>query len=468
MGRQVAVQDANGHVNGQRFDGGGNLVQEIHADGGVINYRYNAFSDKTQTLDARGLSTSYRYDQLSRLLQTVRSAAGVYSVDGANNLQYVASRAITESNTWDQAGRKLSQTNGNGETLRYQYDLRGNVVLTTQPLGQTTQAAFDAQGRKVGEVDANGYASSWRYDYFGQLNGHSDIGGASYHYHYDNARQLIGQTNSRGQNQTFRYDAAGQLSRADDYALGQTTLYAYDAAGHRVREKTLQGGIVYQDNHIAYDALGRQRWVGDGHAFITTDYDKAGNRTHIQTHTITGDTGQDGDRYFQYDAMNRQTVVDALDADGSLGGQGHRIGYDPSGNRTSDTSWGNRVSASQVITGYSLQDVYGQIGTDEAGQPIYGTTESSVPIYGTAYSASAGLTTETYAYDGLNRLASIGKDGTTLDTRYYDGANRLLQSGPAGALSQADAAAENGTGAGGPPLAGNGSETHINRFDANE
>ena len=86
-----------------------------------------------------------------------------------------------------------------------------------------------------------------------------DIGGARYSYRYDHARQLLEQSNTRGQHLIYSHDAAGQLTRIHDAATGKITDYAYDHAGNRVRERMAQGGAVYQNNRIAYDALGRLR-----------------------------------------------------------------------------------------------------------------------------------------------------------------------------------------------------------------
>ena len=80
---------------------------------------------------------------------------------------------------WDQAGRKLSQTNANNETVKYAYNLRGNLVSTTQlraegsatPERLATMAAYDARNHKILEVDANDNDAAQRYDYFGQLRG---------------------------------------------------------------------------------------------------------------------------------------------------------------------------------------------------------------------------------------------------------------------------------------------------------
>ena len=152
-------------------------------------------------------------------------------------------------------------------------------------------------------------------------------------------------------------------------------------------ERTVQGTVTYQDNHLAYDALGRLRDVSDEHVHMSIDYDLVGNRTHIGTSVNIGALGsvsgtgsstpladniQPGQRYFRYDAMNRQITVDGLNTSGAIGqvlvngkyqSQGHTITYDVNGNRTSDTYYGNRV-----ITTNNAATI---IGYDEDGNAIY-------------------------------------------------------------------------------------------------
>lgn len=452
LGRQVAVKDANGNVNGQVFDAGGNLVQELHADGGVVTYAYNAFGNKTRVTDAEGRPVGFAYDRMGYMLRMVRGQTGVYAASN-NSLQLVDTRNLTDSWTYDQLGRKLTQTNGNNETVSYTYDLRSNVIETRQPLGQVLRNAYDTQGRKTAEVDANGYEASWTYDYFGLLTGHKDLGGATFAYTYDTARQLTQQTSSRGQSLAYTYDAAGQITVIQDWANGKTTTYAYDLSGRKLRERVVQGGYTYQDNHLAYDARGNLRDVADARAHISMEYDKAGNRTLVSTYVnyqgTSGEAGYSANKYFKYDAMNRQIVVDAVDAAGNIGTQGHAITYDKNGNRTSDTYYGAKVA---VVGGNDII-----VGFNEDGSAIYQTT----PI---DYVQENGYTREDYRYDNLNRLQSVVKDGTQIDVRYYDGADRVIQSGPAGALPTKYAEIIN---AGLAPDEMNGKETRINRYDAN-
>ncbi|HEX6363015.1 MAG TPA: LysM peptidoglycan-binding domain-containing protein, partial [Albitalea sp.] len=486
LGRRVSIVDALGHANRSEYDAAGQLVREIHADGGIVEHRYDAFGNRVQTVDAVGVAargdatlsaeerartldqhtTRFQYDKLARLTAKVHGTFLVASVDaGTNALNAPQWQALVERSTWDAAGRKLTQTNGAGELTRYRYDARGHVTATEQPLGIVTRAAFDAQGRKSAEVDANGHSATWRHDHFGRLTGHRDLGGAVYAYAYDHARQLVAQSNSRGQDLKFGYDAAGRLTRVDalvehDAQYGvdirQLTTYAYDHAGRRIRERTAQTtrlddgrwvDAVYQDNHLGYDARGQLRDIADGRAHVSLAYDAAGNRTRVTTRVMNGDTVHQQDRWFAYDAMNRQTVVDAVDAAGNLGQQGQRIGYDLNGNRIREEAWGNRVvtaGGEPLIVGY-----------DENGQALYATTPVS-------FEKEEGSSVEAYRYDGLNRLVSVVKDGVQLDLRRYDGAGRVVATGPSH-LPQgyADKLAE-----GRPAGEVSGVEQRINRYDA--
>ena len=130
----------------------------------------------------------------------------------------------------------------------------------------------------------------------------------------------------------------------------------------------------------------------------------------------TTDSSHDSVRFFQYDAMNRQTVVDALDQSGTIGpAQGHVITYDKNGNRATDRFWGNRVvtSGGETVIAY-----YG-----EGGEVTYGTT----PI---TFMRQQGLLTEHYRYDAQDRLVSVERDGVQVDHRDYDAAGHVLQTGP--------------------------------------
>lgn len=462
LGRQIAVTDARGFTNEQYWDGAGRLVKEMHADDGKVTHGYNVFGDRTSTVTeldaARSALTLYGYDKLSRLVSSTHDAVNVHHVTTAWNLVYDGWMALTETTAWDSAGRKLSHTNAAGNVVSYKYDLRGNVIEARQA-GITTSYAYDTLGRKIHERDGNGNYTTWTYDYFGVLRGHRDLGGSVYAYRYNDARQLIAESKDLDgtvlKNRGYEYDAAGQLVRLSDHMLGQVTTYVYDLAGMKVRERMEQGGFVYQDNHMAYDALGRLRWVGDGRAYVTMEYDLVGNRRRIQTQVINGSApaATKADRWFAYDAMNRQVLAD-VDAQGRLDGGGHRIAYDRAGNKISDSWVGNVV---QTIQGGTVTMI-GYHGMDQ-------TYTYTVQLPNT-YKVQTGTTTEVYERDLQGRITGIERDGVEVDQRYYDRAGRVVQSGAPG-LPDGYLQALNGTNSKGAVLDGTGTEVQKSQYDGN-
>ncbi len=74
LGRNIATRDADGHLNAQRFDAAGDLVEEIHADGGHVRYGYDAYGDRVKVVDAMGNPTAYTYDHVGNTLQSIRAA----------------------------------------------------------------------------------------------------------------------------------------------------------------------------------------------------------------------------------------------------------------------------------------------------------------------------------------------------------------------------------------------------------
>ncbi len=448
LGRQIARTDAVGNTNRQSWDANGQLRTETHADGGIVVHNYNGLGQQSSQTDANGNTSRYQYDHLGHLLTT--STDLVVKSSTSNGILTSNQQSLVSSTSYDQAGRVLSSTNGNGETTLYDVDLRGNTVRSQQAMGQVRQTAYDSQGHQTASQDANGAISTWRYNSTGQLQSHTDIGGAVTSYAYDNAGQLQQQTSTRGQNLNYHYDDAGQVTQIRDLALDKTTLYSYNLAGQHVREQTIQADYSLQDNQLSYNALGQLARVDDQSGYaIAFDYDKNGNLLHQhqtqQTeaastttrnvsisgtqHTIKHEqaalAAATKDNWYAYDGMQRQTLVEgstnatAADNTNVNASQGRQLTYDKNGNVASDTAWGKELVA-QI-----------PLGTD--GQPDTSHT---------TYVIREGLITRYFSYDAANRLTSIavasydttGKRlaasyATVVDQRYYDGNGRLVQQG---------------------------------------
>ncbi|CAM3375318.1 YD repeat-containing protein [Paracidovorax anthurii] len=471
LGRQVGLRDANGNVNAQVRDLAGNVVQESHADGGRVDYAFNAFGDKVSAAElvyagTGGTTvTNYAYDKRSRLVQTtlVQGDALRYRVNGMDGkpVQLTSdvhgssgvsmgppeAMSVLERNEYDEAGRKVRVVNGNEEATRYRYDRAGNVVMSGQetvyataaadaegsvaaqadanavasPLAYVVRYRYDALGRKIGQGDAAGMNQAWTYDAFGHLIGRTESktggGTVDYTYVYNRAGDLMHEGNGLGKSVDYRYDGAGQRTEIRDNYLGQTTRYGYDLAGNRtserVEQKTLLSSgvlenVVYQDNHLVYDAQRRLRAVFDGRADVRITYDLAGNRSQVTTHvinTVRKDPNADiasvgrqeqevihtSTTAYGYDAMNRQTSSLEQPGGAQVRSIQHIYAFDLAGNRTEDKIATVNITATQ-------------------GDQTVNTRFE-------------------YHYDALHRLTSYRGYGVAEDqVNQYDGAGRVVYS----------------------------------------
>jgi YD repeat-containing protein len=472
MGRDVAIKDARGAVNGKVYDAMGNVVAELHADGGTVSTRFSAFGERVLEREADGRMTAYGYDKMGRLLSATQAAgtkmAAYYSYGLTNG--HAATELLTdlghtdgmwdltETYAYDELGRKVLTVAVDGIETRVKYDKRGNVIETDFS-GRITTYKYNAWGFKTEQIDAVGAQNATQTwdaaNMWGRAMFSVDTSGKGTYFQYNTLGQLVQQTADRrsdvasAQNLTYTYDPTSGLlvmiedkSRTDNRV--QVTQYAYDAAGNRLREKTYlrdPGNVetdVLQDNHIAYDALGRIDTINDSRYSVDYDYDANGNRIHVKTTWRTptwrvgtpelpaGLTGEDDltkvESWNLYDVMNRQTIVDGIEVDNIVNGQvigkrvdighdgaaqGQQIAYDSAGNRRFVRQWGKRLSST--------------LNPSPKGLPAT-----------TTWSTVDGYVRESYGYDAAGRITDTWRDGVDGEAIRYDRAGRVVQTAVAG------------------------------------
>jgi YD repeat-containing protein len=385
----------------QRYEASGayRLLSEVNPDGEKLTYAY-AGARLESVLTEAGEGTRYFYDSdLPRAnLKEVRTVAAGDVSTGSTQYRYDLENRLV-SVIVDHSPGDASVANGDKYETTYTYAAPGSrrIATITEPGGITL--AFTYLQDKVKTVtDALGHTTTFTYG-----SGATAV------------------EDARGGVTRYEYDAAGQVLAITDWdgPTNKVSAYAYDLSGNRLREKTTEGGITYQDNHLGYDSSGRLRDIADARVHMTLWYDAVGNRSRVKTSVnyqgATGEQDYPSDRYYLYDAMNRQTVVGALDALGtSMDAETHKVVYDKNGNRVSDTYLGTRIA----VSGTSVAAISGY--TD--GVADYNPAATYVKT-------SDRQITERYTYDGLNRLATVERAGVQVDVRRYDAADRVVSSG---------------------------------------
>lgn len=142
--------------------------------------------------------------------------------------------------------------------------------------------------------------------------------------------------------------------------------------------------MARQDARLTFDALGRMTRAQDNRYTLTYEYDANGNRKRaLSSYYDKNNNLRVIDNWYRYDGMNRIVLSQGVLANGNIQigtTQGTALAYDAAGNRRQATTYVN----------------------------------------GTAV-------TESYTYDGNNRLTTTAKGGSTTSSRTYDAAGQLLQ-----------------------------------------
>ncbi|MCF6437002.1 putative Ig domain-containing protein [Pseudoalteromonas sp. MMG022] len=343
--------------------------------------------------------------QAMMVLYGYRYASDNNGVIYLDNYLLAKTPVSTERFQYDQQGRLVAALDGNqnaelgadatqgeitakvvSEAARTEYDVLGNIRLTTDREGAQTRYYYDAQGNMRYQIDGEGQVTEYRYNAFNQRtdvlryktpltaanisdngligglvtnqisNGTKSVAaylqsavgsGESFHekLDYDVRGLLASKTDAEDYQTTFEYNAFAQLVKQSqqshlsilDKQSGVKTLthteFAYDNRG-LLETTTLSGGNISQTSSKSYDAFGRVVSTTDGNNHtknisytVNGDNDKVGR---VVTSTQTVD-GAQREIITQYDMLGR--VLSVKNASGHI----TRYSYDDNTHTTTVT-----------------------------------------------------------------------------------------------------------------------------------
>ncbi len=380
---RTSVVDAKGNMTQFTYDSIGNLTQINDAFNNKTRMGYNAeFNLISSTLDAKGQSKSFGYDSRGNLTN-MTDALG-------------KQRTIT----YNQFGEPLTEKDTLGRTVTFTYNNLGQVIQQTDPLGKITSFTYDNVGNVLTKTDALGRKTTFNYDNLNRLVKATFADNSTILYSYDAFGNQIKITDQRGNPIIKEYDTYERLVKTTD-PLGGITQSSYDSEGHLLTVTDAKGNLT----RYAYDSNGRIVIETNPLGFASTNvYDKVGNliaKIDNNNQTIT----------YTYDALNR--LIDTIYPDGTK----VTNVYDQLGQKISMTD-------ARGLTTYTY-DALGRLLSEdgpEANDTITYTYDSEGNRL-TMVDQNGQKTT--YAYDSLNRLASVTDiKGTTLYT--YDAVSNKL------------------------------------------
>jgi RHS repeat-associated protein len=426
-GSLASIVDKNGNTIQFTYSGAGNLTQITDTVGRNLTLSYDGSNRITEVTDPIGRTVSFSYSASDDLSQVTDTAGGVTQLT-YDASHHVASITLPNSqtllqNTYDSAGRVITQTNGRAFTTTFAYntpssgqttitDARGNqtvhtydsslrIVTITDAQGGVVGYTYDANNDRTSVANQNGNTTTFAYDGDGNLTGITDPLGNSSAFSYDAKNDLLTATNPKGKATTFSYDANGNLRTIQD-ALGNTATFAYDGSGQLSSKTDARGHATT----YGYDSFGNLNKITDPLVDVTTlGHDGIGRLitlTDPNYHTATA----------AYDSLSRlTTVTDPL-------GHQTKFAYDAVGNLLKITD------ANGHVTSYAYDAVNNLVTvTDALGhvtQYAYDANNNR-----TNFTNAKGNATS-YAYDDLNRLGTVSDPLSFVTTYGYDPVGNVL------------------------------------------
>lgn len=362
--------------------------------------------------------TTLSYDVLSRVVEQINPdhTAGTPSrTTIAYNGLSVTTTSYSTADTGTQSRTETRNSQGQltqvkdtqNNTLSHTYDPFGNLIKTTDALGNQTTLTYDLRGRKTGMVDRD--MGSWTYVYNG-------LG------------ELVRQTDAKAQVTTMAYDKLGRMTQRNEPDLVSNWYYDTRFGGAACAKGIGKLCEARADNGyrrvITYDSLGRGSNVATYIDSTTTPYNVGTTYdSHGRVATETYPTGfavkyvYTSLSYLQEVRRNDNNAllwrVDALNAEGQITQQTHgnnvvtNNGYDLTSGRLLSTTAGAANGVQNMTYAY---DTLGNLKQRQDGN------FSQV---------------ENFQYDALNRLrawqiAGSGISGTISKTVTYNAIGNIL------------------------------------------
>jgi len=478
---KVTGQTQGRAVEIAQYDGQGRPTQInlIAADGTIRDS--NRFYDElgrltrevgpqTSGTDTNRPVSCYVYTALSDVKEiwagsTTDTTSKTCTLDGVAVKQQLA-------RTYDDFGRKLSETDQNGKLWTWTWNVHNQLVSSQTPTqiaaGQSTTYAYGVKGT-TGETQGQlkqrsvpgAQTAVYTRDALGLVTQAETKNGANqtvvaYDYAYDPAKRLNTVTDSRGNKTlTYTWTPGGRLARVED-SDGHVASFTYDAVG-RLASITAPNA---ETAAFTWDAGGRlieqrlnsglrttQTWFEDGNL---KQKQNLYNATVLSSHLYTlDDQGRRSDQTEDINGVSKawNYAYDNLDRLASASdGTAETYGYDIFGNRRSKTRAGTTTAylydaahqLSEIRSGGDAGALIGAAVHDADGRmvklcegPNTTKTSSDCTALGT------GATTLALVWNALDHLATATRTGTgaIAESYVYDDQGRRIQKASAGATT---------------------------------
>ena len=425
----LSTTDAYGRKTSYTYDALDRLLStavELTPGGATITTRneYDAHGRQTVYIDGNGIRYEYHYDERDRrtrersAIGTAVEAVETYSYDGNNN--------------------QLSTTDKNGRIWTRTYTARNALHTDANPLNEKTTNSYYADGLSASETNPNGHITTFIYGTCCErLIEVIDANQNSIRYEYDAKGNRTKVTDQSGRVTVYAYDGLDRQIEmmVDPAGLNLRTVTAYDPTPGVIGRKETMTSPAAQAVTTEYEGLGRVARVSGNTPQLIYTYDliEGGLLKHITTNgnnnTQSSLTDGAGRAVKTIDGLGHATVM-AYDNSGNLltvldrEGRLNRSAYDKRNRRTSVIEDDGGIGA---VTQFQYDAVGNLVRiTDATGKitrytyDIANRRQMATYAFGTGEALSWN-----YRYFPLGQLKRVTKPNGIIINYTYDNLERL-------------------------------------------
>ena len=406
LGKVESITDEAGRITTHEYEIGGRLKSITHPDLTSEHFGYDDNGNVKTHTNKLGQETEYTYDSLNRVIA-------------------ITANGGTKTYTYDPVDNVTSMTDELGNTTNYEYSLTGKLTKVTDPLGNTTQYTYDLldnlievcqEGsevlghdgvlkdiQKLNEENQGLRITKYHRNIMGQVESVEDALGNKETYSYSLKGELVSKLDKDGYLTKYGYTKNGDVNQIQ-YADGKEVRMSYNSLRQLTEIQDWLGMT-----RIEVDPLGRATKVTDHNdQVVEYSYGKLGQRESI--------TYPDGKQVnYRYDDLLRLSQVD--DGIWEINYQ-----YDDFSRLTSK-QFGDSAKTEYSYNPLGQLEMLNHFGKDglvDSYQYQYDLLGNKTQIAKQRQGMEADSGLFNYAYDPLNRLTSVVKDGSKLRSYGYD------------------------------------------------
>lgn len=407
-GRVVAesLPSDNGSLlfNTTSYDELGRVAQKNMADGGSVSMTYGAaqgrrYNATTQTIVSAGLTKSYtRSDSISVNDKIVKSTQALGTADAVTTLYDYDPQGNLD---WSKVLDGIDNIDLSGVKVIAHFDVMGNRIQLNDPdIGVVTDV-YTPMGYLASSTNNSGQTVSFSYDKLGRMTSRTENEGTTSWYYDTDSNCTLDDADASV------HVLPGYLCAVKNPTQKYAEQYGYNNLGQRIytredlQDYNFGAAGTQNKNYLVgytYDQYGRlDNTLYDSGLMVARDYTDTGylKKTYNADQTSTV--------YYQVDELNAFRTV-------------------------SQFTLGNGIQVVQNIDGNSGR-LAGITATNSSGTELVRESYqwySNGALYTKGRGRSGINSSETYAYDDINRLVTVTRGTNTL-TYNYDVLGNLTQ-----------------------------------------